>query len=50
MFLQDLIPLIDVEEMNSWSPTIFHTNFREFLKLIENNFGKKPIIYTVNSP
>jgi lysozyme len=46
---QDLIPLIDVEEKKNWSDKEFHKNFQEFLDLIEGHFGKKPMIYTVNS-
>ena len=46
---QDLIPLIDVEEKRNWSNKEFHKNFREFLDKVENYFGKKPMIYTVNS-
>ena len=46
---QDLIPMIDVEEKKNWNNTEFHKNFKEFLGLIENHFGQKPMIYTVNS-
>ena len=46
---QDLIPLIDVEEKKNWDNNEFHRNFNEFLKMVEDYFGKKPIIYTVNS-
>lgn len=46
---QDLIPLIDVEERNNWGNAEYHRNLQEFLDLVENHFGKKPIIYTVNS-
>lgn len=46
---QDLIPLIDVEEKKNWNNKEFHKNFKEFLGLIENHFGQKPMIYTVNS-
>ena len=46
---QDLIPLIDVEEKKNWNKKEFHKNFKEFLGLIENHFGQKPMIYTVNS-
>lgn len=46
---QDLIPLIDVEEKKNWNNAEFHKNFQEFLNLVENHFGAKPIIYTVNS-
>ncbi len=46
---QDLIPLIDVEEKSNWSNSEFHENFQEFLDMVENHFGSKPMIYTVNS-
>lgn len=46
---QNLIPLIDVEEKKNWNNAEFHKNFQEFLNLVENHFGAKPIIYTVNS-
>jgi len=46
---QDLIPLIDVEEKKNWDNQTFHKNFKEFLKMVEDYFGQKPMIYTVNS-
>lgn len=46
---QDLLPLIDVEEMQNWNSRLFHKNFKEFLILVEKHFDKKPMIYTVNS-
>jgi len=46
---QDLIPLIDIEEMSQWKGEKFHKNLKEFLNLVEDHFGKKPMIYTVNS-
>lgn len=46
---QILIPLIDVEEMNNWDQVTFHKRFQKFLDLVEEHFGKKPMIYTVNS-
>ncbi len=46
---QDLIPLVDVEEMRHWDSKTFHKNFKLFLELIEEHFGEKPMIYTVNS-
>lgn len=45
---QDLIPLIDVEEKKNWSNEEFHKNLKAFLKKVENYFGKKPMIYTIN--
>jgi lysozyme len=46
---QDLIPLIDVEEKKNWNDKVFHENFQQFLDMVENHFGSKPMIYTVNS-
>jgi lysozyme len=46
---QDLIPLVDVEEKRNWNDSEFHKNFQEFLDMVENHFGQKPMIYTVNS-
>ena len=46
---QDLIPLVDVEEMNEWNSEKFNKNFKEFLNLVESHFGSKPMIYAVNS-
>jgi lysozyme len=46
---QDLIPLVDVEERKNWSDIEFHKNFQEFLDMVEDHFGQKPMIYTVNS-
>jgi lysozyme len=46
---QDLIPLIDVEEKTNWTGIEFHKKFQEFLNMVEDHFGKKPMIYTVNS-
>ncbi|OYT15775.1 MAG: glycosyl hydrolase family 25, partial [Bacteroidetes bacterium 4572_77] len=46
---QDIIPLIDVEEKRNWSNKEFHKNFKNFLTMVEDHFGKKPMIYTVNS-
>lgn len=45
----DLRPLVDVEEMKNWKEGEFHKNFKKFLDLVENYYGKKPLIYTVNS-
>ncbi|MFM8348638.1 MAG: glycoside hydrolase family 25 protein [Bacteroidota bacterium] len=46
---QDLIPVVDVEEMDRWSPLTFHRNLGEFLDLVEKHYGVKPLIYTVHS-
>lgn len=46
---QNLVPLIDVEEMDEWKGDEFHNNLDKFLKLIEDSIGVKPLLYTVNS-
>jgi lysozyme len=46
---QDLIPMVDVEEKKGCSDQVFHKNFKEFLRLLENHYNKKPMIYTSNS-
>jgi lysozyme len=46
---QDLIPLVDVEEKRNWNDSEFHKNFQKFLNMVENHYGQKPMIYTVNS-
>lgn len=46
---QDLIPLVDVEEKKNWNDCEFHKNFQKFLNMVENHFGQKPMIYTVNN-
>lgn len=44
---QDLLPLIDVEALGRGvTMTTFHARLTEFLKLVEKEFGKKPMIYT----
>lgn len=46
---QDLIPMVDVEEKKGCSDADFHRNFKEFLRLVEAHYDRKPIIYTSNS-
>lgn len=46
---QDLIPLIDVEEKRNWDSKTFHKNLKKFLVMVEKHYGKKPMIYCVNS-
>ncbi|MDD2798460.1 MAG: GH25 family lysozyme [Bacteroidales bacterium] len=45
---QDLAPLIDVEEMNGASQEEFHSRLSRFVQLVEEHFGRKPIIYSQN--
>jgi lysozyme len=44
-----LVPMVDLEERKNWDKKTYHKNLKIFLKLIEDEFEKKPIIYTVNS-
>ena len=46
---QDLIPMIDIEECKNWKGQMFHDSLKLFLNLVEDSFGSKPILYTVNS-
>lgn len=46
---QDLVPMVDVEEKKGCSDKTFHKNLKEFLKLVEECYSKKPVIYTSNS-
>lgn len=46
---QDLIPMVDVEERGNISDEDFHYNLQLLLDLLEEKFGKKPLIYTGNS-
>ena len=46
---QDLRPLIDVEERKNWSKKLFQKNLKKLLELVENYYGVKPMIYSVNS-
>lgn len=44
---QDLLPLIDVEILpRGISIYQFHARLEDFLKMVEKEFGKKPMIYT----
>lgn len=46
---QDLIPVVDVEEINRHFTSSFHKNLKEFLVLVEKHCGTKPIIYSFNA-
>lgn len=46
---QDLLPLIDVEERKEWDKNKFQKNLKKFLTLIEEHYGVKPMLYSVNS-
>ena len=44
--VQDLIPIIDVENKGRGNVSAFCKHLETFLKLVENYYGIKPIIYT----
>jgi lysozyme len=46
---QDLVPMVDLEECRQWSSNQFRDSLDKFLHLMEDYYGKKPILYTVNS-
>lgn len=46
---QELIPMVDIEEAAKWKGKIFRDSLDKFLLLTEDYYGKKPILYTVNS-
>ena len=43
---QDLLPLIDVEVTGGVSMSTFHSRLQEFLKLVTEEYGRRPVIYT----
>ena len=43
---QDLLPVIDVEKRNKWSPQQLRDSVKVFADLIEDYYGCKPLIYT----
>ncbi len=45
---QDLIPVVDIEECEHWTPEMFHMQFQIFLNELETYYGQKPIIYTMS--
>lgn len=47
-FNQDLIPVVDIEECEHWTPDVFHKHFQVFLNELEAFCGKRPIIYTMS--
>jgi len=47
--MQDLIPMVDVEDKKKWNTKTFHKNLQIFLDLVEDHYGVKPMIYCVNS-
>lgn len=45
----DLIPMIDVENCGNWSREQVQKAVRELCKLVEKEYGKKPMIYSVQN-
>lgn len=43
---QDILPVIDVEEINRWSKQQLRDSVMVFARLVEDYFGVKPLIYT----
>ena len=43
---QDLLPLIDVEVTGGVSVATLHSRLQEFLKLVTEEYGRHPVIYT----
>ena len=46
---QDLIPMVDIEERRNWTRSQFQDSLRVFMKLVEEHFGKAPMIYSVQN-
>lgn len=46
---QDLIPMVDVEECKNWTRAEFQDSLNKFFGLVEEYYGAKPMIYSVNS-
>ena len=46
---QDLIPMVDIEECRNWTKEQFQDSLRVFLDLLEQYYGKKPLIYSVQN-
>ena len=42
---QDLVPMIDVEECKHWTSEQLQDSLKLLVRLIENEYGQKPIIY-----
>lgn len=43
---QDLVPIIDIEHRGSVSETKFIADLAELIRLVENYYGKKPLLYS----
>ena len=46
---QDLIPMVDIEERKEWDSQTFCKNLKIFLDKIEEHYGQKPMLYSVQN-
>ena len=46
---QDLIPMVDIEERKHWTREQFQDSLKVFMRLMEQHYGKAPMIYSVQS-
>ena len=46
---QDLIPMVDIEERKNWSREQFQDSLLVFMTLVEEYYGKAPMIYSVQN-
>lgn len=46
---QDLIPMVDIEECTNWTRAQFQDSLRVFMNLVEEYYGKAPMIYSVQN-
>ncbi len=46
---QDLIPMVDIEERKNWTRSQFQDSLKVFIHLVEQYYGKAPIIYSVQN-
>jgi len=46
---QDLIPMVDLEECKNWTRSQYQDSLRVFMKLVEDYYGKTPMLYSVES-
>lgn len=43
---QDIVPMIDVEAANGVPADVFANRLKEFLKMVEDFYGRPPVLYT----
>jgi len=48
-YQQDLIPVVDLEQNDNLTKKEYRDELKKFLKLLENHFNIKPIIYSVTN-